>query len=69
MKPTKPKGLLIAAVCSAIACILQIILLFRYLGRLTDDWVGIGLCSAAIAAFAIGAIGFYIQWRKQKQEE
>ena len=69
MKPTKPKGLLIATVCSAIACLLQIILLLRYLDRLPDDWVGIGLYAAAIVAFAIGAIGFYIQWRKQKQEE
>ncbi len=69
MKIAKPKGLLIAAVCSVIACLFQIIGLIRYLGRLPDDWIGIALYMATIAAFSLGAIGFYIQWRKQKQAE
>jgi hypothetical protein len=69
MKITKPKGLLIAAVCSAIASLFQIIGLVRYLGRLPDDWIGIALYIVTIVAFALGAIGFYIQWRKQKQED
>jgi hypothetical protein len=69
MKITKPKGLLIAAVCSAIACLLQIIGLVRYIGRLPDDWIGIALYIVTIFAFALGTIGFYIQWQKQKQAE
>ena len=58
---------MIEAVYSAIACLLQIILLLTYLDRLPDDSVGIGLYSAAIVAFAIGTIGFFIQWKKQEQ--
>ncbi len=69
MKITKPKGLLIAAVCSVIACIFQIIGLVRYLARLPDDWIGITLYIVTIVAFTLGAIGFYIQLRKQKQAE
>ena len=38
----------------------------NYFGRLPYDWVGIGLSIVTIVAFAIGVIGFYIQWRKQK---
>ena len=69
MKIAKPKGLLIAAVCSVIACFLQIMGFIRYLARLPDDWIGSALYITTIAAFSLGAIGFYIQWRKQKQAE
>jgi hypothetical protein len=69
MKIVKPKGLLVAAVFSLIACLFQIIGLIRYLGRLPDDWIGIALYLVTIVAFSLGAIGFYVQWRKQKQVE
>jgi hypothetical protein len=44
-----------------VACVLQIVGLVRYLGRLPNDWVGIGLYAVAIVAFALGAIGSYVQ--------
>ncbi len=68
MKNAKLKGWLIAAVSSAIACVLEIIGLVRYLGRLPDDWIGIALYLVAIVAFALGAIGFYIRWTGEKQK-
>jgi len=61
----KAKGLLIAAACSAVACIFQIVGLVRYLGRLPDDRLGIGLYAVTIVAFALGTIGFYVQSRKR----
>ncbi|MFN2134122.1 MAG: hypothetical protein ACK2VD_26615 [Anaerolineae bacterium] len=59
MNTTQQKGLRIAAAISAAACIFQIIGLVRYVGRLPDDWIGIGLYAVTIVAFAVGAIGFY----------
>jgi len=64
MRNAKPKGLLVAAACSAVACLLQVVGFVRYLGRLPDDWLGIGLYVVTIAAFALGAIGFYVQSRQ-----
>ena len=69
MKSTKANGMLIAAVCSVIACLFQLIGLIRYLGRLPDDWMGIALYILSTIAFALGAFGFYVQWRKSKQAE
>ena len=69
MKSTKPNGVLIAAMCSVIACLFQLIGLVRYLGRLPDDRIGIALYVVSIVAFALGAFGLYIQWRKSKQAE
>ena len=66
MKIEKSRRLLILAVAAAIACILQVIGLVLYLCRLPNDWVGIGLYSATIIAFAVAAFGFFIQWRRQK---
>ena len=68
MKIGKTRGLLIVAVSAIVACVLQVIGLVRYLGRLPEDWVGIGLYSATIIAFAIVAVGFYIQWRQQESK-
>jgi len=59
------KNPLIMSVAAAVACILQIIGLIRYIGRLPEDYVGIGLFSFTAVAFAIVSIGFFIQWRKQ----
>ena len=59
--------LLIVAVCLAIAVILQATGLARYVDRLPDDWVGVGLYSAALVGFAIAAVSFFIQWQKEKK--
>ena len=68
MKIGKTRGLLIVAASAIGACVLQVIDLVRYLGRLPEDWVGSGLYSATIIAFALVAVGFYIQWRQQKSK-
>lgn len=68
MRTLMAKGLLIAAVASLAACVLQIIGLVRYTGRLPDDWIGITLFSVTIVAFLIAAIGFIVQFRKKPKE-
>ena len=62
-------GFLFAALCLAIVCILQAIALARYVGRLPDDWVGIGLYSAALVGFVVASIGFFIRWQSEKDME
>ncbi len=69
MKKNKSTRFLFVALCLAIACILQAIALARYVGRLPDDWVGIGLYSAALAGFVVAAIGFFIRWQREKDME
>lgn len=59
------KNPLIMSVAGSVACILQIIGLIRYVGRLPEDYVGIILFSITAVLFAIVSIGFFIQWRKQ----
>jgi hypothetical protein len=68
MKPTESKNMLIGAVANAVACLLQIVGLVRYVGRLPGDRVGIGLYVATAIAFALGAFGFYARWKKGKRE-
>ena len=65
MKTGKAKNMLLGAAASAVACLLQIIGLVRYVGRLPDDWVGIGLYVVSAIAFAVGALGFYVRWRRE----
>lgn len=60
---------LFIALCLTAACIVEAIVLLRLINRLNDDWVGIGIYSAALVAFAIAAIGFYIQWHREKARE
>lgn len=69
MKTNSSKNMLIGAVASAVACLLQVVGLIRYVGRLPDDWVGIGLYAASIVAFALGAFGFYVRWTRDKRQE
>jgi len=69
MKRNKSTGFLFAALGLAIACILQAIALARYVGRLPDDWVGIGLYSAALVGFVVAAIGFFIRWQSERDME
>ena len=53
------------SVAGAVACVLQVIGFIRYIGRLPEDYVGIGLFSFTAVAFAVVSIGYFIQWRKQ----
>ena len=69
MKIDKPKGFLVAAVFAAIAFVFQVAGLVLYLRRLPDDWIGIGLYCAAIVALAFVALGFSIQWKRQRGKD
>ena len=69
MKKPKSRRFLITSVAAAIACILQVIALLRYVRRLPDDWVGIVIYTVTMIAFALVAIGFFIRWKKGKQRE
>ena len=62
----KPKGMLIAAVIFAFVCLFEIVSLLRYLERLPGDRLGVGMHIVGIALFALAAILFYIQWRREK---
>lgn len=65
----KSAGFFMGAACLVIASILQVIGLARYINRLPDDWVGIGLYIATIIVFLLAGTGFSIQWRKEKRKE
>ena len=67
MKKSNPKGWLIGAVALNCACIFQVIGLTRYIERLPDDWLGIGLYIITIIAFGLAALGFFIRWNKEKK--
>jgi len=67
MRTIKPRNLRIIGLCAALACLLQIYALCRYIKRLPDDWVGIALYIVTIYAFAAISVGFIFQSRKQKQ--
>lgn len=69
MKNGKPTVYLIAGACMSVAAVLQAVGLARYVGRLPDDWVGIGLYIAALVGFAIAALGFFIQWNREKRRQ
>ena len=63
------KRWLVAAVCLTAACILEGVGAARYLSRLPDDWIGIGLYIAASVLFGIAAFGFYTKWIREKHKE
>jgi hypothetical protein len=65
----KSTGYFIGAACLAVASILQVVGLARYVDRMPDDWVGIGLYIATIIGFLFAGAGFSIQWRKEKRKE
>ena len=65
MKTDQSKNMLLGAAASGVACVLQIVGLVRYVGRLPDDWLGIVLYTVSAIAFAAGALGFYVRWRRE----
>jgi len=67
MNISRSQGWLIGTICSAIAFVLQAIGLARYISRLPEDWVGIGLYSITLVAFAVAAFGFYLQWKCERK--
>jgi len=69
MRIKRSTAFLGAALCSAAGLVVQVVGLAHYVGRLPDDWAGVGLYSATLVAFAIGAAGFSIQWRKELRRE
>jgi hypothetical protein len=57
-----------ASIFMAIAVLLQIFGLIKYLDRLPEDWAGIGLYIVTIVAFVIASFGFDVKWRSDTSE-
>jgi hypothetical protein len=57
-----------ASILMAVAALLQIFGLVRYLDRLPEDWVGIGFFIVTIVAFVVASFGFYVRWRSEKSD-
>ena len=69
MKLKRSTAFLGAAICASAGFAVQAVGLARYVARLPDDWVGIGLYSATLVAFALAATGFAIRWRRERRWE
>jgi hypothetical protein len=54
-----------ATVFMVIITLLQVFGLVRYMDRLPQDWVGIGIYILTIVSFVIVALVFYSRGRKQ----
>ena len=65
----KSSGWLFATVFSSIAFILEAVGAVRYVPRLPDDWVGVGLYITASLLFAIATFGFYLKWTQERRKE
>jgi len=65
----KSSGWLLAMVFAVIAFILEAVGASRYVPRLPDDWVGIGLYITASLLFAIATMGFYLKWTQERRKE
>ena len=65
----KSSGWLFATVFAATAFILEAVGAARYVSRLPDDWVGVGLYTTASLLFAIATFGFYIKWMQERRKE
>ena len=62
------RGWLFGAVCFTVGAVLQIVGTVRLAGRLPQDWVGIGIYGTTAVLFAVCALGFCIQWRKEESK-
>ena len=65
----KAKSLLATAMVLTGAAFLQLIGACRYVERMPDDYVGIGLYVAILAFLTIAALGFFMEWAKVKHKE
>ena len=64
----KKSGWLIGAILISIGTIFQLYGTIRYYDRLPNDVIGIGIYSLSTILFAIVAFGFFINWRKEKED-
>ena len=53
-------------VAPVLGCVLQIIAFYRLARRLPDDWVGICIYSATLAAFALTTIAGYVRCKEER---
>ena len=65
----KSTSWLIAALLFTVCSLLQGAGAVRYVARLPDDSVGIGLYVANVVLFAVVVVGFYTGWMKEKRKE
>jgi hypothetical protein len=64
----KKSGWLIGAILISFGTIFQLYGTIRYYDRLPDDMIGIGIYSLSTILFAIVAFGFFINWKKEKED-
>ena len=69
MKIKKSSGWLIGAVYLSIAFVFEALGAARYISRLPEDWVGVGLYVSASVLLAVAAFGFYIKWTRERGKE
>jgi hypothetical protein len=60
---------IVAALGTAVACLYQLIDLFRHFSVLLDDQIAIGRYIATINGLAFLAIVFYVRWKKGRRQE
>ena len=63
----KTTGWKIGFVFLSICFMFQLVGTVRYFFHMPDDSVGVTIYFAALAFFAIGAVGFYVNWRKNER--
>jgi uncharacterized membrane protein YhhN len=69
LKKRSSRTTFLVGVLSAVACLLQITGLIRYLDRLPDDRLGISLYIITIVAFALVSIEHLARWHKERRME
>jgi uncharacterized membrane protein YhhN len=69
VKRGKSRTTFLVGVLSAVACLLQITGLARYVVRLPGDRLGIALYMVTIVAFALVALEHFARWRKERRPE
>ncbi len=65
----KAKIWLVTAMVLTIAAFFQLIGACRYVERMPDDYVGIGLYVVILVFLTIAALGFFIEWAKEEHKE
>lgn len=63
----KPRSFLVLVFGYLTAMAMQIAGLIRYVDRLSNDWVGIGLYIATIFFFGLGAVVYLLRWASEIQ--